>query len=1019
MKHLKQLLIVLFVFVGFAAGQFGAGSALYMEDDIGGTSFAYSYPWTGVAESGTTTFTVELWVWVERWKSDHQGFFLSVMDEEDDNYIALGKGHVITMWSYVFYYIEAVAQYKERQWLHYALVYDIKDPDVLVTYYINGIKVGIHVPSEYSKSHNSAQPWAIVLGGDQDSILGKFNPAQMSAGLFDNLRIWDKKFTQAEVSYYMSHAITPTTPGLLSAWNFDEGTGISSRELVTGRPSWAFYFGTTLADPKDLIAHNYDKYKADVIVKWGYSGARCRGSGLTMAAAAGVKTTIRFRDLTDTGSYVITSMTGGSLFVEGTTTQILVGQTVTTNVTYVAPATISTTDQRITFRVGSESQTITLKNSPPIVPRDVTVSIPEDSDIIDGHVHLSEAYDNPNGWETAVMITKFPDRGTLYYQTSNNISSLEVAIHPNMPPKKIPSEYSFVGDNEEGYGGWNQLLFQPNKNEFSTKYTQFEYVVVDKARMSDMDAIKKLPTATVYVKVPPSNDFPSLTDGKVNFTTNQNAEVVLQYSREDFDGDDVNIELVSLPSNGDLWLADNRGNKIRKLTKSAAGVKEIEQYATQLIDFSSEYPGETNGGWKAIQILGPPPKKLRFGDTSLAWAPSTTDNKCQDIGTGEVFYTEYLHFSFDQPVYLKEMYSYENVGVGIVVGVRAKDNTTNSWKRLYLGEADVPLREDEYLVQKPPGMCGTWFLTTELFLELDTCNRAGWNEIDAVLLVGTLDPNTGIVPINSSIVYVPGNNFTGVDSFQFKLTDCPGNRFRRTDTFTTHIEVNPAPLTDIVQLESEENSQTSLALSGTGPWQITSSPMHGELFQGKVLVNYDVVDFPSIVYIPDETLCSARGSSYEDTFAVVSKTTLGKPVTYIVRGCKQKTVFPTWVFGIVGAVVVIIGIVVLWFTTKQQRKMTALYNNNRVATECADAIAWMRLDEVSYLSKLPNPNKIQRAFIKIINTLEEYKNYMPSSLLVESESESEASSDRCSTVQSEKAGSSAGTIEIEHLLIYK
>ena len=87
----------------------------------------------------------------------------------------------------------------------------------------------------------------------------------------------------------------------------------------------------------------------------------------------------------------------------------------------------------------------------------------------------------------------------------------------------------------------------------------------------------------------------------------------------------------------------------------------------------------------------------------------------------------------------------------------------------------------------------------------------------------------------------------------------------------------------------------------------------------------------------------------------------------------------------------------VWFSTRQQREMNKLYNITRIAEECAECIAMMKLEEVAYLDELQNPNKIQKSFIKIIKTLREYRDYIPSSVLMgdtvkveESDSESAA-----------------------------
>eukprot|EP00756_Hemistasia_phaeocysticola_P031362 Hpha_TRINITY_DN16348_c0_g4::TRINITY_DN16348_c0_g4_i5::g.59327::m.59327 len=99
--------------------------------------------------------------------------------------------------------------------------------------------------------------------------------------------------------------------------------------------------------------------------------------------------------------------------------------------------------------------------------------------------------------------------------------------------------------------------------------------------------------------------------------------------------------------------------------------------------------------------------------------------------------------------------------------------------------------------------------------------------------------------------------------------------------------------------------------------------------------------------------------------------------------------------------VLLIGIVVpplCWYMTKQQREMARLFNNNAVAESCAESIAAMNLEEVEYIKQIQNPNKIQLAFITIVDNLIEYRRYLPASVLA-GEDEKEGTESRMSTTQ--------------------
>jgi hypothetical protein len=88
------------------------------------------------------------------------------------------------------------------------------------------------------------------------------------------------------------------------------------------------------------------------------------------------------------------------------------------------------------------------------------------------------------------------------------------------------------------------------------------------------------------------------------------------------------------------------------------------------------------------------------------------------------------------------------------------------------------------------------------------------------------------------------------------------------------------------------------------------------------------------------------------------------------------------IVGIIIAVVVVLSIPFLWRLTANHRRLAALLDNNKVATELAEAVADMDFDGVAYLDDIQQPNRIQSAFIKIVQALRQYKSYMPAAMFV-------------------------------------
>eukprot|EP00756_Hemistasia_phaeocysticola_P037426 Hpha_TRINITY_DN16695_c7_g7::TRINITY_DN16695_c7_g7_i1::g.182562::m.182562 len=93
-----------------------------------------------------------------------------------------------------------------------------------------------------------------------------------------------------------------------------------------------------------------------------------------------------------------------------------------------------------------------------------------------------------------------------------------------------------------------------------------------------------------------------------------------------------------------------------------------------------------------------------------------------------------------------------------------------------------------------------------------------------------------------------------------------------------------------------------------------------------------------------------------------------------------------WVVLVAGAGLLLLLVPpVVWAFSQQQRRLRRLFNNNAIAESCAESIAAMRLEEVHYIKEIKHPNKIQLAFIGIIDNLIEYRRYLPASVLGDDE----------------------------------
>jgi len=134
---------------------------------------------------------------------------------------------------------------------------------------------------------------------------------------------------------------------------------------------------------------------------------------------------------------------------------------------------------------------------------------------------------------------------------------------------------------------------------------------------------------------------------------------------------------------------------------------------------SSSY-GDAKGAaaWSAMQATGAPNVE-HYGDDGRAWAPKTADGGI-----------EWLDLTYAKPVNASEVRIRESCGSGAVVRLEIFDDQGNSHK---VWQGDDPTKELNYFILKFPA---TSYKTNHLRITLATNAVPGWNEIDAVQLIG-------------------------------------------------------------------------------------------------------------------------------------------------------------------------------------------------------------------------------------------------------------------------------------------
>ncbi len=152
--------------------------------------------------------------------------------------------------------------------------------------------------------------------------------------------------------------------------------------------------------------------------------------------------------------------------------------------------------------------------------------------------------------------------------------------------------------------------------------------------------------------------------------------------------------------------------KLKRLEVDADG--RLHQWAATA-RASSEY---TNTGWSAMQATGKP-DTLAAGDARSAWASMSADG-------GE----EWLELGYEHRIRPTRVRVHETFNPGAVVRIEARDEE-GTWRVLWAGKD--PVREGLGWLEVS---VTAGFATRAIRITLDSANVAGWNEIDAVELIG-------------------------------------------------------------------------------------------------------------------------------------------------------------------------------------------------------------------------------------------------------------------------------------------
>jgi hypothetical protein len=143
------------------------------------------------------------------------------------------------------------------------------------------------------------------------------------------------------------------------------------------------------------------------------------------------------------------------------------------------------------------------------------------------------------------------------------------------------------------------------------------------------------------------------------------------------------------------------------------------EWAIQATASSTYNDAQGTAGWSPNQATGAP-NVDKYGDDGAAWTSKTPDGGI-----------EWLDLKYPRPVHATEVRVRESCGSGAVIKIEVYDEQGGAHA---VWQGNDPTTELNYLMVKFPK---TTFKTDRVKVTLATNVVAGWNEIDAVQLVGT------------------------------------------------------------------------------------------------------------------------------------------------------------------------------------------------------------------------------------------------------------------------------------------
>jgi hypothetical protein len=293
-----------------------------------------------------------------------------------------------------------------------------------------------------------------------------------------------------------------------------------------------------------------------------------------------------------------------------------------------------------------------------------------------------------------------------------------------------------------------------------------------------------------YVVVSATNDLP-VADA-LAVTTDEDTAATATLTATDADGDVLTFSLYDGSAEAATLTTTNGGSVT--LTVDTPAETLLDQWATSVVDASSEY---SSSSWGAVQALGEP-DTLTYGDFGTAWSASSSNGS-----------VEYIAVAYDTAVYADGALVSESWGAGGVFQIDVID-TFGGYSTVWSG---VDTSAGGALANFAVTWGRTDYLVSGLRVWVDAdADLSAAEEIDAIQLSGSADtPGQAAV----TATYTPAAQFSGVDTFQFVVSDGEGSSDPATVTVTVG-STNDAPSFDAIADVTVDEDSGAYIVSVTG-----------------------------------------------------------------------------------------------------------------------------------------------------------------------------------------------------------